>query len=250
MGGVEEEVERTTPEAIDLQATFRRMLDAGDTAVAMEVSSHAIELGRVSGIRFAVKLFTNLTQDHLDFHGTMDAYYAAKRRLFDEPGIAVVNTDDEYGRRIAAEVGAVTFGIESDADYHAREIDFDFAGSHFLLDTPDGTIEVESPLPGLFNVLNVTGAIAAVRSLGSRARSRSRASSACRAASSRWTRARTSACSWTTRTRPTRSRTCCARRASSRAAGCTWCSARAATATPASARSWAPPRASTPTACS
>jgi len=76
-----------------------------------------------------------------------------------------VNTDDEYGRRIAAEVDAVTFGIESDAHYRAREIDFDFAGSHFLLDTPDGTIEVDSPLPGLFNVLNVTGAIAAVRSL-------------------------------------------------------------------------------------
>jgi UDP-N-acetylmuramoyl-L-alanyl-D-glutamate--2,6-diaminopimelate ligase len=167
VGGVEEEVERTTPEAIDLQATFRRMLDAGDTAVAMEVSSHAIELGRVSGIHFAVKLFTNLTQDHLDFHGTMEAYYAAKRRLFDEPGVAVVNVDDEHGRRIASEVDAVTFGIEAeDADYRAREIDFDFAGSHFLLDTPDGTIEVDSPLPGLFNVLNVTGAIAAVRALG------------------------------------------------------------------------------------
>ena len=166
VGGVEEEVERTTPEAIDLQATFRRMLDAGDTAVAMEVSSHAIELGRVSGIDFAVKLFTNLTQDHLDFHGTMDAYYAAKRRLFDEQGIAVVNTDDEHGRRIASEVHAVTFGIESGADYRAREIDFDFAGSHFLLDTPEGTVEVDSPLPGLFNVLNVIGAIAAVRALG------------------------------------------------------------------------------------
>ena len=110
---MEEEVERTTPEAIDLQATFRRMLDAGDTAVAMEVSSHAIELGRVAGIRFAVKLFTNLTQDHLDFHGTMEAYYAAKRRLFDEPGVAVVNIDDEHGRRIASEVDAVTFGIET-----------------------------------------------------------------------------------------------------------------------------------------
>jgi UDP-N-acetylmuramoyl-L-alanyl-D-glutamate--2,6-diaminopimelate ligase len=166
VGGVEEEVERTTPEAIDLQATFKRMLDAGDRAVAMEVSSHAIELGRVSGIHFAVKLFTNLTQDHLDFHGTMEAYYAAKRRLFDEPGIAVVNTDDEHGRRIATEVEAVTFGIESDADYRARDIDFDFTGSRFLLDTPDGTIEVDSPLPGLFNVLNVTGAIATVRSLG------------------------------------------------------------------------------------
>jgi len=166
VGGAEEEVERTTPEAIDLQATFRRMLDAGDTAVAMEVSSHALELGRARGIRFASKVFTNLTQDHLDFHETMDAYFAAKRRLFDQPGVAVVNVDDEHGRRIASEVEAVTFGIEHEADYRAREIEFDFAGSRFTLDTPDGSIEVESPLPGLFNVQNVVGAIAAVRSLG------------------------------------------------------------------------------------
>jgi UDP-N-acetylmuramoyl-L-alanyl-D-glutamate--2,6-diaminopimelate ligase len=166
VGGVEEDVERTTPEAIDVQATFRRMLDAGDRAVAMEVSSHAIELGRVAGIRFACKVFTNLTQDHLDFHGTMEAYYSAKRRLFDEPGIAVVNVDDEYGRRIAAEVDALTFGIEHEADYRAREIEFDFTGSRFTLDTPEEAIEVDSPLPGFFNVLNVVGAIAAVRSLG------------------------------------------------------------------------------------
>jgi UDP-N-acetylmuramoyl-L-alanyl-D-glutamate--2,6-diaminopimelate ligase len=166
VGGVDEEVERTTPEAVDLQATFRRMADAGDRAVSMEVSSHAIELGRTAGIRFACKVFTNLTQDHLDFHGTMEAYYAAKRRLFDEPGAAVVNVDDDYGRRIASEVDAVTFGIEHEADYRARDIEFDFAGSRFALDTPDGTVEVESPLPGPFNVLNVAGAIAAVRQLG------------------------------------------------------------------------------------
>jgi UDP-N-acetylmuramoyl-L-alanyl-D-glutamate--2,6-diaminopimelate ligase len=166
VGGVEEDVERTTPEAIDLQATFRRMLDAGDRAAAMEVSSHALELGRVAGIRFACRVFTNLTQDHLDFHETMDAYFAAKRRLFEAPGPSVVNVDDEHGRRIAAEVEAVTFGIENDADYRAREIEFDFAGSSFILDTPDGPVEVESPLAGLFNVLNVVGAIAAVRTLG------------------------------------------------------------------------------------
>ena len=167
VGGVEEEVERTTPEAINLQETFRRMLDAGDRAVAMEVSSHALELGRASGIRFACRVFTNLTQDHLDFHETMDAYFAAKLRLFEEPGPAVVNVDDEHGRRIAADrEEVVTFGIEQGADYRAREIEFDFTGSRFTLDTPDGSVEVDSPLPGLFNVLNVVGAIAAVRSLG------------------------------------------------------------------------------------
>src|SRR3954471_2375316 len=83
VGGVEEDVERTTPEAVDLQATFRRMLDAGDRACAMEVSSHALELGGASGIRFACRVFTNLTQDHLDFHPTMEDYFLAKRRLFD-----------------------------------------------------------------------------------------------------------------------------------------------------------------------
>ena len=166
VGGVEEEVERTTPEAIDLQETFRRMRDGGDSAVAMEVSSHALELGRVAGIRFACRVFTNLTQDHLDFHETMDAYFAAKRRLFEEPGLSVVNVDDEYGRRLAAEVDAVTFGIEHEADYRARDIEFDVMGSRFLLESPDGELRIDSPLPGLFNVQNVLAAVAAVRSLG------------------------------------------------------------------------------------
>jgi UDP-N-acetylmuramoyl-L-alanyl-D-glutamate--2,6-diaminopimelate ligase len=167
IGGVEEEVQRTTPEAIDLQATFRRMLDAGDRACAMEVSSHALELGRADAIRFACRVFTNLTQDHLDFHGTMDAYFAAKRRLFDEPGPAVINVDDEYGRRLAEERGeAITFGIERDADYRAEDVRFDVSRAWFTCQTPDGPVEIESPLPGLFNVQNVLGAVAAARALG------------------------------------------------------------------------------------
>jgi UDP-N-acetylmuramoyl-L-alanyl-D-glutamate--2,6-diaminopimelate ligase len=179
VGGVEEEVERTTPEAIDLQATFRAMLDRGDLACAMEVSSHALELGRVAGIRFACRVFTNLTQDHLDFHETMDAYFAAKRRLFEEPALrasrratggsapsSVVNLDDEYGRRIAAEVDCVTFGVEREADYRARDVEFDLMGSRFVCETPDGELELRSRLPGLFNVQNVLGAVAAARSLG------------------------------------------------------------------------------------
>jgi UDP-N-acetylmuramoyl-L-alanyl-D-glutamate--2,6-diaminopimelate ligase len=167
VGGVEEEVERTTPEAIDLQHTFRRMVDGGDRAVAMEVSSHALELGRVAGIRFACRVFTNLTQDHLDFHETMEAYFAAKRRLFEPPGGSIINLDDEYGRRLIEELpGGLTFGTEQDADYRARDIEFDFTGSRFVLDTPDDSIEVRSPLPGQFNVLNVVGAIAAARWLG------------------------------------------------------------------------------------
>jgi UDP-N-acetylmuramoyl-L-alanyl-D-glutamate--2,6-diaminopimelate ligase len=167
VGGVEEDVVRTTPEAIDLQHTFRRMVDGGDRACAMEVSSHALELGRVAGIRFAARVFTNLTQDHLDFHETMEAYFEAKRRLFDAPGPAsLVNVDDPFGRRIADEVECVTFAIEHEADYRARDIDFDLMGSRFVVDTPEGELRIESPLPGLFNVLNVLGAVAAVRALG------------------------------------------------------------------------------------
>jgi UDP-N-acetylmuramoyl-L-alanyl-D-glutamate--2,6-diaminopimelate ligase len=167
VAGIEEEVERTTPEAIDLQATFRRMADGGDRACTMEVSSHALELGRATGIRFAAKVFTNLTQDHLDFHRTMDAYYAAKRRLFDEPGPAIVNADDEYGRRLAGELdNAITFAIDRDADYRARDVSFDVSGSTFTCATPDGELLLETPLPGLFNVQNVLAAVAVARLLG------------------------------------------------------------------------------------
>jgi UDP-N-acetylmuramoyl-L-alanyl-D-glutamate--2,6-diaminopimelate ligase len=166
VGGTEEAVERTTPEAIDLQAAFRRMLDSGDGACAMEVSSHALALGRARGIHFAAKVFTNLTQDHLDFHETMDAYYLAKRRLFDEPGPAVVNGDDPYGRRLARELGgAVTFGIEA-GDYRARDVRFDVSGATFTAETPDGPVELSTRLPGLFNVQNAVGAFATARTMG------------------------------------------------------------------------------------
>lgn len=166
VGGVEEEVQRTTPEAIDLQATFRAMLDGGDRACAMEVSSHALELGRATGIHFECKVFTNLTQDHLDFHETMDAYYAAKRKLFDVPGVAVVNVDDPHGARLASEVEAVTVGVETEADYRARAVQFDVTGTRFTCETPEGTLELASPLVGLFNVQNVLCALAAARALG------------------------------------------------------------------------------------
>jgi UDP-N-acetylmuramoyl-L-alanyl-D-glutamate--2,6-diaminopimelate ligase len=166
VGGVEEEVERTTPEAIDLQATFRRMLDGGDRACSMEVSSHALELGRAAGIHFACRVFTNLTQDHLDFHETMEAYFLSKRRLFDQAGPAVVNVDDEYGRRLASEVDCVTFAIEKEADYRARDVEFDLMGSRFRCQTPEGELELVLPLPGLFNVQNALGAVAVARQLG------------------------------------------------------------------------------------
>ena len=171
VGGCEEPVERTTPEAIDLQASFRRMLDAGDRACAIEVSSHALELGRAAGIRFAARVFTNLSQDHLDFHPSMEHYFLAKRRLFElpggDPGASVVNVDDEWGRRLVEELDeVVTYGVERAADFRARDVRFDPAGSEFVCDTRDGSVEVVTRLPGQFNVLNALAALAATRPLG------------------------------------------------------------------------------------
>ena len=169
VGGREGPVLHTTPEAIDLQAGFRAMLDAGDRACAIEVSSHALALHRVDGTHFAAAIFTNLTQDHLDFHATMDEYFAAKRRLFDEHQLelGVINVDDDHGRRLAQErPDAVTFAIEADAQYRARDLEFGVAGARFVAGTPDGEIELHTRLPGRFNVANVLGALAATNRLG------------------------------------------------------------------------------------
>ena len=169
IGGAERDVERTTPEAIDLQRTFREMLDAGDVACAMEVSSHALDLHRADAIHFAVAIFTNLTQDHLDFHGTMEEYFRAKRSLFVDAGAgcAVVNIDDPYGARLASELpGPITFAVERDAAYRASDLTTGLDGSRFTVHGPDGKVHLQSPLPGRFNVYNVLGALAAVRSLG------------------------------------------------------------------------------------
>ena len=168
VGGADEEVERTTPESVDLQATFRRMLEAGDAACVMEVSSHALDQHRADAIEFDLAIFTNLTQDHLDYHGDMESYFLAKRRLFElEPGVALVNADDPYGRRLAAEFGAKTFSTGSrDADFQAREVEFDRTGSRFIAVTPAGELPVEVPLPGAFNVSNALAALAGAISLG------------------------------------------------------------------------------------
>ncbi len=167
IGGVEHEVERTTPEAIDLQKTFSAMLAAGDVACAMEVSSHALELHRADAIHFAAAIFTNLTQDHLDFHETMEDYFAAKRRLFTPwPQNAVVNVDDPYGARLAAELGdALTFAIDAPATYRAKHVETGLSGSRFTVEGPEGELALASPLRGRFNVYNVLGALAAARAL-------------------------------------------------------------------------------------
>ena len=172
VGGVEREAGRTTPEAIDLQRSFREMLDGGDSACVMEVSSHALELARVDAVNFAVGIFTNLTQDHLDFHPTMEQYFLAKRKLFTErrAQTAVINLDDPYGQRLAAdpEISTpFTFALEDPAaTYRATEVRTGLGGSTFILRSPDGVRELRSPLSGRFNVYNVLAALAAARALG------------------------------------------------------------------------------------
>jgi UDP-N-acetylmuramoyl-L-alanyl-D-glutamate--2,6-diaminopimelate ligase len=169
IGGVEHEVQRTTPEAIELQRTFREMLDEGDEAGVIEVSSHALELHRVDAIQFEAAIFTNLTQDHLDFHPTMEEYFAAKRKLFTElaPVASIVNVDDPYGARLAAELEyPITFGLRDQADYTAVDLETGLQGSTFTVRSIEGDLELKSPLSGQFNVYNVLGAFAAARALG------------------------------------------------------------------------------------
>jgi UDP-N-acetylmuramoyl-L-alanyl-D-glutamate--2,6-diaminopimelate ligase len=160
IGGERKPAVRTTPEAIDLQRAFRAMLDAGDRSAALEATSHGSELGRLAGIRFAALAFTNLSEEHLDFHGTMERYYAAKRRLFvgPEPPPAAVNVGDPYGRGLADELRALgrapvlTFGFADDAEIKPDDLD----GGRLRA----GGIELETPLRGRFNVDNVLAAVA------------------------------------------------------------------------------------------
>src|SRR6266540_2906066 len=151
VGGERRPAIRTTPEAIDLQRTFREMLDAGDRSCAMEATSHGSQFGRLDHIRFAALLFTNLTQDHLDLHGTMEAYFEAKRRLFlrGQPS-AAINVGDPWGRRLAADrPDALTYGFAEDA-----------------MLKPDALDGIDLKLRGRFNVENALGALAVARLLG------------------------------------------------------------------------------------
>jgi UDP-N-acetylmuramoyl-L-alanyl-D-glutamate--2,6-diaminopimelate ligase len=177
IGGVVEPVERTTPEAIDLQRAFRRMVDAGDRACVMEVSSHALELRRADASHFDCAIFTNLTQDHLDFHESLEEYFGAKRRLFvghstATPRVPVVNVDDPWGRRLVEELAAaghpnaITFAVGHEADFGAESIELNPVGSRFTCISGKERGAVELPLPGLFNVYNALGAVAAASVVG------------------------------------------------------------------------------------
>jgi len=164
--------DRTTPDAVVLQQWFAKMVDAGVRHAVMEVSSHALALKRTHGIHFAAAVFTNLSQDHFDFHKDFEDYFAAKRILFDQIDrsrkSAIVNIDDEYGRRLATELGqaAVTFGRSANAGIHPSD-DFEISvrGLHGTLVTPGGDVRVDSKLLGAPNLYNWLGAVGAALSV-------------------------------------------------------------------------------------
>ncbi|CAL9588986.1 UDP-N-acetylmuramoyl-L-alanyl-D-glutamate--2,6-diaminopimelate ligase [Streptomyces sp. enrichment culture] len=165
--------ERTTPEATDLQALFAVMRERGTDAVAMEVSSHALVLGRVDGCVFDIAVFTNLSPEHMEFHSGMEDYFRAKAQLFTpkRSRVGVVNVDDEYGRRLAEEAGVpvVTYSAEGhpDADWRAEDVKVGPMDSTFTVVGPgDERIAARAPLPGAFNVANTLAAIVALAAAG------------------------------------------------------------------------------------
>jgi UDP-N-acetylmuramoyl-L-alanyl-D-glutamate--2,6-diaminopimelate ligase len=169
VGGERRPAVRTTPEAIDLQRTFRAMVDSGDGSCAIEATSHGSELKRLDRVRMDVLVFTNLTQDHLDFHGTLERYFDAKRRLFigpDPPPAAAVNVGDAFGRRLADELRALerpllTFGLVDDADIRATNVVLSAEGTRLEA----AGLELTTRLRGSFNAENILGAVAAGRLL-------------------------------------------------------------------------------------
>ncbi len=166
----------TTPDPINLQKRLREFKDAGAKAVAMEVSSHALDQHRVDSVPFNTVIFTNLTRDHLDYHETMEKYFESKQRLFTDllwkteklPCFAIINIDDKYGRRMHVADPAIlwTYGSDKDADLSFKIKNMDFALTVFDLKTPVGTTEVELPMSGTHNVMNAVAAIGAGLSAG------------------------------------------------------------------------------------
>ena len=163
----------TTPESRDLLELFREGVNGGATEAVMEVSSHALDQERVSGLHFDVPIFTNLTRDHLDYHGNMENYFAAKRKLFDgsagpPPRAAILNRDDPYGAMLKEAAGSelrFTYGLER-GDFHAEELRMEPSGMHFTMVTPQGKVPVATRLTGGVNVYNLLAAGAAALARG------------------------------------------------------------------------------------
>ena len=160
-------LERTSPEASDLQRLLRRMVDAGAAAAAIEVSSHALSFGRTDHTEFAVAAFTNLSQDHLDLHGDMESYFQTKARLFTSgSGPAVINVDDAWGRRLAEMSSRPVISVGAEGDYRVVDVASELSRSSFRLVAPSGEHTIRLPLGGSFNVENAAIAAAASVALG------------------------------------------------------------------------------------
>src|SRR5216110_3711606 len=169
---------RTTPESLDLQELLAQIVNAGCRAAAMEVSSHALAQNRTRGLEWNVAVFTNLTQDHLDFHGTMESYFDSKAKLFAQLGsqrekpkpIAVVNVNDRYGEQLLTKidkrVAIITYGMGARADFRASNYRVEFSGTSYQLDAGGKSYLVRVPLIGRFNVLNSVAALATANALG------------------------------------------------------------------------------------
>jgi UDP-N-acetylmuramoyl-L-alanyl-D-glutamate--2,6-diaminopimelate ligase len=168
---------RTTPESLDLQELLSQCVDAGCRNVVMEVASHALSLGRVNEINFDVGIFTNLTQDHLDFHGSMKNYFDAKATLFDrmrqnrgKVAKAVINIDDPYGQQLIARYGrelpVVTYGMGARAEFRASDFTVEMNGTSYRLDAKERSYLVRLPLIGRFNIYNSLAALAAAHAVG------------------------------------------------------------------------------------
>ena len=168
IGEQELPTERTTPESPDLFALLRHMADAGCAAVVMEVSSHSLALDRVAGIMFDVAVFTNLTQDHLDFHGTMDAYMAAKKKLFAASKHAAINVDDAAAKHMMDGIANDwrTYGIKEEADVSARNIEITPKGVSYDLCCCQAMLPLNLNIPGIFSVYNSLSAATACLQIG------------------------------------------------------------------------------------
>jgi UDP-N-acetylmuramoyl-L-alanyl-D-glutamate--2,6-diaminopimelate ligase len=193
VAGERRDAVNTTPESLDLMRLFAETLEKGGSHVTMEVSSHALALHRVYGIEFHTAVFTNLTRDHLDFHGTMEQYFAAKEMLFAGAGAkappwSIINADDPWGRQLKACGGHVlTYGMQG-GDVRAADIESSFEGLRFRVTHPGGAIDIESPMVGHINVYNILAACAAGLSYGLDADVISRGVHECRAVAGRFER--------------------------------------------------------------
>jgi UDP-N-acetylmuramoyl-L-alanyl-D-glutamate--2,6-diaminopimelate ligase len=162
----------TTPESVDLQGFLAEIRDAGGKYAVLEASSHSLTMDRLWGCRFQAAVFTNLTREHMDYHKTFEDYFAAKRRLFEGTGAgapekAVVNTDDEWGKKLAGMANrTVSYGLESGADITTKKFQLTFNGLSFTAQTPNGKLQIASPLVGRINVYNILAAIGAAQALG------------------------------------------------------------------------------------